>query len=45
MSRFVNWRGKHWERGFFDPPPDLPKGTCPQCGVLGVVPEQIDEER
>ena len=45
MSRFVEWGGKLWGRGFFEPPLDLPAGTCVQCGGLGVVPEQIDEER
>lgn len=45
MSRFVEWRGKLWERLFFDPPLDLPPDTCGHCGGLGLVPEQIDEER
>ena len=45
MSRFVEWGGKYWERWFFEPPLDLPKGACPNCGGLGVVAEQIDEER
>jgi hypothetical protein len=45
MSRFVEWEGKLWGRGFFDPPLDLPPGACGWCGDLGVIPEQIDEER
>lgn len=45
MSRFVEWHGKLWPRSFFDPPVDLPAGICGWCGGLGVVPEQIDEER
>lgn len=45
MSRFVEWNGKLWGRSFFDPPDDLPPGTCGWCGGLGVVPERIDEER
>ena len=45
MSRFVRWGDKLWERAFFDPPPNLPPGTCAWCGGLGVVPEQIDEDR
>lgn len=45
MSRYVEWGGKLWERGFFNPPLKLSPGTCPNCGGLGVVPESIDEER
>lgn len=47
MSRFVEWGGKLWGRSFFEPSlwEPLPPGTCPRCGGLGVVPEQIDEER
>ena len=44
MSRWVEWGGKKWGRGFFDPPLHLPRGACRQCGGLGVVAEQLDEE-
>ena len=45
MSRWVEWRGKYWDRLFFEVPHDLPRGACQHCGDLGLVPEQIDEER
>ena len=45
MSRFVEWGGELWGREVFNPPFNLPPGVCTWCGGLGVVPEQIDEER
>lgn len=45
MSRWVEWGGQYWAQGLFDPPAHLPPGTCPDCGGLGVVPEQIASDR
>lgn len=45
MSYWVEWEGKHYPASFFAPEPDPPRDTCPRCGGLGVVPEEIDEER
>jgi hypothetical protein len=41
----VEWGGKYWGRGFFDPPLNLPPSVCGRCGGLGVVPTSTDEER
>lgn len=45
MSRRVEWGGKYYDRGLFDPPLNPPPGVCPRCGGSGVVAEQIDEDR
>ena len=45
MSQWVEWGGKLWHYRFFQPDLDLKPGTCPTCGGLGVVPQQIDDER
>ena len=45
MSRYVEWHGKLWPRSLFEPPLDLPPGTCTWCGGSGITFEQIDEDR
>lgn len=40
----VNWDGKLFPRCLVTGGP-VPEGACPQCGGIGSVPEQIDEDR
>lgn len=44
MSRLVKFGGKIYPRYLFEATGSDPR-DCPQCGGLGVVPEQLDDDR
>lgn len=43
-GNWVKWNGKLMARPFVDDALQI-KGACVECGGLGVVPMEIDEER